>query len=614
MSVPSTTYASDIATFGVAHTSASYSVMETSAGPRSIKMEKVGTSTSPNSVDGSPVHGDDTLTEEDMHMLRRVPGPIVWSAYTIAFCELVERFSYYGSSVLYTNFVQFPLPEGSKTGAGFSGQSGALGFGQKVSTSIGMFNSFFSHIVPLIGGYIADAHLGRYKTIHVSIAVSILAHVLLTIASVPSVITDTRGSFGAFIVGVICLGVGTGVLKANIPALIAEQNQDTTMRVEVRNGERVIVDPAVTNSRIFLYYYLAINIGSAAGQISMAWAEKRVGFWLAFLLPTVLFLVTPIVLFVCKKGYVLSPPTGSVLSKFFHMWIYAMKGKWFKPSSFTWDVARPSQVPTQQRPKWMVYDDAWIDEVRRGLKACKVFLFLPFYHLAYDQMTSNLTSQASSMQLHGVPNDIIRNLDPISIIILVPIIDHVLYPAFRKLGFRFTPIKRMTAGFFFGAAAMVSAAVTQHHIYLLSPCGEYPTSPHCAPAPINVWVQTIPYVLIGVSEIFTNVTSYEYAFSKAPDNMKSLVMAVNLFMSAFSAAIGQAFVPLSGDPLLVWNYSVVAILAFVGGSGFWICFRKLDKEEDKWNSIAKSEYRGKNFGGKAAEEVVRRDTSSAEKV
>jgi len=70
-------------------------------------------------------------------------------------------------------------------------------------------------------------------------------------------------------------------------------------------------------------------------------------------------------------------------------------------------------------------------------------------------------------------------------------------------------------------------------------------------------------------------------------------MSINLFMSAFASAIGQAFTSLSADPLLVWNYGVIAVLAFVGGVAFWICFRKLDKNEDTWNSIAKSAYHGK---------------------
>ncbi|KAK5085341.1 hypothetical protein LTS08_003195 [Lithohypha guttulata] len=554
---------------------------------------------------------DDTPTEEELHSLRRVSGKIPWTAWTIAFCELCERFSYYGTTVVYVNFIQHPLPDGSRTGAaGTDGQPGALGRGQRTSTGLTLFNQFWAYVMPLLGAYIADAHLGRFKTVHIAIAISIIAHVILTASAAPSVITRPNTAIGVFALGLVTLGIGTGFFKANISPMLAEQVKDTRLRVTTleKTGERVIVDPAVTNTRIFLYFYFCINVGSLVGQITMVYAEKYVGFYLSFLLPTVLFLSAPVVLAVCKKHYILSPPTGSVLSKFIHMFFYAAKGHWFSWKTFTWDVARPSNVAPASRPSWMTYDDAWVDEVRRGLMACKVFLFLPLFHLAYNQMTGNLTSQAATMELNGVPNDLIQNINPISIVIFIPILDYLVYPGFRKMGFNFTPIKRMCVGFFFGASAMIAAAVTQHYIYKLAPCGTNAGDSDCiaenGSAPINVWVQLIPYALIGLSEIFTNVTSYEYAFSKAPTNMRSLVMSVNLFMSAFASAIGQAFTALSADPLLVWNYTIIAVLAFLGGVFFWICFRKLDKNEDAWNSIAKSAYRGKSVSDPSRTEPV----------
>ncbi|KAI5202111.1 PTR2-domain-containing protein [Aureobasidium subglaciale] len=540
---------------------------------------------------------DDTPTEDDLKNLRRISGKIKWAAYTVAFVELAERFSYYGSSILYTNFVQWPLPEGSRTGAGgLNGQPGALGMGQSAAQGISLFNQFFAYFMPLVGGYIADAHLGRYKTIHIAIVIGIVAHIILVAASAPDVIVNKTGSTAAFIIGLLTLCVGTGFFKANISPLLAEQNPTKKMHVQtLPTGERVIVDPAITNSRIFLYFYLCVNIGSLTGQISMVYVEKFVGFWLAFLLPTILFVVAPTILFFMRKSYILTPPTGSILSKFFHMLHFTWKNRQGK---FNWDVAKPSNVAVESRPVWMTYDDAWVEEVKRGIKACKVFLFLPLFFLAYNQMTGNLTSQAAVLQLNGVPNDIIQNLNPISIVLMIPLLDRVIYPGLQKIGWKFTPIKRMTLGFFFAAASMIAAAVMQHYIYKLSPCGKHASDPDCIEengvAPINVWAQIIPYVFIGIAEIFTNVTSLEYAYAKAPANMKSLVMSINLFMSAFASAIGQAFTPLSQDPLLVWNYTIITILAFLGGVGFWWCFRDLDADEDRLNMLESSAMKGKS--------------------
>ena len=69
------------------------------------------------------------------------------------------------------------------------------------------------------------------------------------------------------------------------------------------------------------------------------------------------------------------------------------------------------------------------------------------------------------MVTNGLPNDVINNLDPLCLIIFIPICDVFIYPGLRKIGIDFTPIKRITAGFVAGSAAMVWAAVVQHYIY-----------------------------------------------------------------------------------------------------------------------------------------------------
>jgi POT family proton-dependent oligopeptide transporter len=194
------------------------------------------------------------------------------------------------------------------------------------------------------------------------------------------------------------------------------------------------------------------------------------------------------------------------------------------------------------------------------------------------------------MALHGVPNDIISNLDPFALIILIPICDLFFYPFLRKIGINFTPIKKITAGFITGSMAMVWSAVIQAYIYKESPCGSMasgtlPNGDACPNVSISVWTQSGAYILIAISEIFASITSLEYAFTKAPRNMRSLVVSFALFMSAISAAIGEAFVPLSTDPLLVWNYGSMAVISFIAGIAFWFMYRKLDAEEDKLNQL-----------------------------
>ncbi|ETN37447.1 uncharacterized protein HMPREF1541_08438 [Cyphellophora europaea CBS 101466] len=559
-------------------------------------------------------NGEQYPTAEDIVSLRRTYGNIPWMIYTIGFIELCERFAYYGTTAVFVNFISYPLPPNNNAGAGQAGgandQSGALGLGQQASTGLTLFNAFWSYVMPLWGGYLADTFFGRFRTIYYAIWIAMLGHVIIIVSAIPSVITNPNGAIGAFAVGLIFFGVGVGWFKCNISPLIAEQYEKHHPRQYVQtlaSGERVIIDPTLTLSRIYMRFYLMINIGALVGQLTMVFAEHYVGFWLSFTLPTIMFLFCPLVMLVCNKRYVKRPPTESVLGKSFQLISLALKDAWsLNPAKFLrnvnapdfWDRVKPSNVTN--KPKWMTFDDAWVDEVRRGLKACAVFTFFPIYWLSYGQSTNNMVNQAATLRTDGVPNDVINNLNPLALIIFIPIVDMFVYPFLARMGFRFTPIKKIAMGFAMGTLSMMTAAIIQHYIYQKSPCGnnasdlgEGGCASELGPPNISVWVQAPAYILVAFSEIFASITALEYAFTKAPKNMRGVVTGVFFFANAFSSALAQAFVSLATDPLLIWLYTTVAIISAAGGIGFWLCFRKLDKEEDALNALPESTYKGR---------------------
>lgn len=540
-------------------------------------------------------------TEEEMETLRHIADHINWSTYLIAFVEMAERFSFYGATTVFTNFIQQPLPKGSRTGAGGKdGQSGALDKGQQAATGIVLLNMFWSYITPILGAYIADTYLGRFKTIMYSIAVCFVGHIILVVCAIPPVIVNANTSFGVLIVAILIMGLGTGGFKSNISPLIAEQQTNLKPFIRVKkNGERVIVDPAMTTARIYMWFYFFINVGGLVGPISMTYGEKYIGFWFSYMLPTIVFLLCPIVLLVAQNRYRHTPPEGSVLGGAIRIFSYCARGLWslnpittwrnLKVDGF-WDKAKPSNIPVAERPAWMTFDDKWVDEVRRGFKACEVFVWFPLYWLPYNQINNNLVSQAAVMTTNGVPNDVINNLDPFAILIFIPLHDLLIYPVMRRMGFRVTPLRKITAGFIAGSFSMIWAAVTQHYIYKTSPCGYFAASgtldgAPCPPSPLNVWIQTGSYVLLASSEIYASITGLEYAFTKAPKNMKSLVMSMFLFTSAIAAALSEAFISLTEDPLIVWNYGVMAVVSFIGGVLFWFSFKHLDAQEEELNRL-----------------------------
>ncbi|GAA5979475.1 hypothetical protein JCM10908_002938 [Rhodotorula pacifica] len=547
----------------------------------------------------SPVSDDDgnngglgpSPTAEEIATLPHMPGPINFAAFLIAFIELAERFSYYGSTVVFTNFIQQPLPPGSTTGATSTGQAGALGMGQQASTGLTTFNSFWSYTMPLFGAYIADTYLGRFNTVCWAVLVAMVGHVLLVASAAPSVIAKPNVAIGVFAVAIVIMGVGTGMFKSNISPMIAEQVTNHPMYVKTnKKGRRVIIDPAVTAQRVYMGFYLLINVGALAGQLGMVYAEKNIGFYMAFLLPTIVFALTPFVLYFGRNRYVKVRPSGSILGKCLNVFRFAVKKAGPNPARWIrdgfWQGALPSRYSDAEKPRWMTWDDAWVYDVRKAFKACQVFLFLPLYWLTYNQINNNLTSQAAVLNTHGLPNDILSNLNPFALLILLPSLELVIYPALRRAGIRFTPIKRIFCGFMVAACSMVSAALVQNAIYTQSACGK--SAATCEEQPfidLNVWVQTPSYVLIALSEIFASVTTLEYAYTKAPKTMRSMVMSIQLFMTAISSALGFAFISLSEDPNLVINYALMAGLAFAGGIGVVVCFRGLDREEDTLNNL-----------------------------
>jgi POT family proton-dependent oligopeptide transporter len=98
-------------------------------------------------------------------------------------------------------------------------------------------------------------------------------------------------------------------------------------------------------------------------------------------------------------------------------------------------------------------------------------------------MLNNFVSQAATMgtsvnpdntntadllfllELHGIPNDLLENIDPLAIIVFIPIISKTIYPYLQHRGIPFRPIARITVGFIFAALAMFCAAGVQYLIY-----------------------------------------------------------------------------------------------------------------------------------------------------
>lgn len=507
-------------------------------------------------------------TIEELKSLRHVSGSIPMGCWLVAVVELAERFSYYGLSTPFQNYMQ---------NSADSSPPGVLSLGNSSATALSYFFQFWCYVTPVFGAWIADTFLGKFKTISVFCGIYIVGIFILFITSIPS-IADKNTSLGGYVTAIIIIGIATGGVKSNVSPLIADQVPKEKPYIKtLKSGERVVVDPALTIQNVFMIFYFMINIGSLS-VVATTELEHNVGFWAAFLLPFCFFFIAVAALILGRHKYVKVPVGDKIISKCFKVLFVSAK------NSFKFSAAKPSENPTANYP----WTDHFVEEVKRALLACKLFAFFPIFWLVYGQMVNNFVSQAGQMELHGLPNDILQVINSIAIIVFVPLCDRVFYPFIRK----FTPFKAVTRiffGFMWACSAMIYAAVLQHYIYKAGPCYEFPMecSPEYANTPnrIHIAIQTPAYVLIALGEIFANITGLEYAYTKAPVSMKSFITSLYLLTNAFGSAIGIALSPTSENPKFVWSYTGLAVAAFISGCLFWIIFHHYNDKEEELNQL-----------------------------
>ena len=158
---------------------------------------------------GRPTHAGD---RHDRAFLGHPVG-LGW----LAFCELWERFSFYGMQallVLYlTNYLFLPQNIGQVAGmdalrAWIERATGPRSPQQLASAVFGLYAGFV-YLTPLFGGLLADRVLGRTKTVVIGACLMALGHFLMAFEF-------------SFLIALTCLLVGVGCFKGNIAAQVGD--------------------------------------------------------------------------------------------------------------------------------------------------------------------------------------------------------------------------------------------------------------------------------------------------------------------------------------------------------------------------------------------------------
>lgn len=188
--------------------------------------------------------------------------------------------------------------------------------------------------------------------------------------------------------------------------------------------------------------------------LATVYAERLVGFWLAYLLPGLVYMAVPVVLLSFSRQIYKAPPQGSIFIEALAVLRICCKGGIRGGKQAFWNQAKPSFIQARDGAvdlNVIFWDDKFVEEIQQAIGACAIFFLTPVFHLADGGVGNSYNNMSAAMVLNGIPNDLFNNFNALSILIFTPIITYELYPLFAKMGYPLQPMTRMAIGTALGA-------------------------------------------------------------------------------------------------------------------------------------------------------------------
>ncbi|EPQ13393.1 Solute carrier family 15 member 2 [Myotis brandtii] len=376
---------------------------------------------------------------------KKPPPKIYGSNYPLSIIfivvnEFCERFSYYGmKAVLTLYFLYF------------------LHWNEDTSTSVYHAFSSLCYFTPILGAVIADSWLGKFKTIMYLSLVYVLGHVIKSLGALPILgghIVHTVLS----LVGLSLIALGTGGIKPCVAAFGGDQFEKT------HEEER---------TRYFSVFYLSINAGSLISTFVTPMLRGDVQcfggdcYALAFGVPGLLMVIALVVFAMGSKMYKKTPPEGNIVTQ-------VIKCIWFALSNRFKN--RSGDIPKRQH--WLdwaaeKYPKQLIMDVKALTRILFLYIPLPMFWALLEQQGSRWTLQATRMNRNlgfiVLQPDQMQVLNPLLVLIFIPLFDLVIYPLVSKCGINFSSLRKMAVGMILACLAFAVVAVVETKINEMAP-------------------------------------------------------------------------------------------------------------------------------------------------
>ncbi|UIR56746.1 peptide MFS transporter [Sphingobacterium sp. SRCM116780] len=163
--------------------------------------------------------------------------------FVLFFTEMWERFSFYGMRVLLIQFLTATVLKGGW--AWSAEQAGAL---------YGTY-AMMLYLTPILGGIIADKYIGSRQAVIIGAIIMTIGHGAMAF--------DTPTMF---FIGLVCLVIGTGFFKPNMPSILGEMYKDLP---EKKDGAYTI-------------FYMGVNAGAFFGMMLCGYIAETQGWHWGF--------------------------------------------------------------------------------------------------------------------------------------------------------------------------------------------------------------------------------------------------------------------------------------------------------------------------------------------
>ncbi|KAK7004519.1 solute carrier family 15 member 4 [Biomphalaria glabrata] len=434
----------------------------------------------------------------------------------ILFVELCERLAFYGVNA---NLVLFC--------------TSILDYTSNDATNVSLIFSGSVYIIPIIGGFIADAWSNRFNVIFASGLIYLCGLFLIVCSAVnyetlfneTNINPDVETLRIFYIVGLSLVALGTGGIKANVGLFGAQQVQDL--------GPQAV-------QVYFNWFYWFVNAGGLIAFSAVAYVQQNVSFTWGYVIPLISMIIALILLNVARSFYIYKPRQGSVLITSFKICHQACsrRSPEINGKRSTFDSARKQYGGS--------YDDVTVDGVIAVLRVLPIFFFVIMFWAIYSQMQSTYFLQGERMDLNvgggQIPVAMLNVFNTIAVLISIPILDRIIYPCFQRIERPLKYMHRIGIGLILSAGSVFIAGWVEIERKKQFGFDQVVGDEKFYSSNMSVFLQVPQFMLVGAGEAFTNIAGLEFAYTQAPNTMQGLIMGIYLATAGVGNYLSTAII------------------------------------------------------------------------